>query len=138
MARVWLILAVSVLWLVSCSKHPEVDDFKQIQLHWNAIDEAAEAVEFKDKCVIEITSKVMGDPVVLKSKLVEISYEVFYQLDEKGALVFEGRCGDTRFSDLLECSWQSTCSGGSVYRYLYSGSNRPHCLVSAARREEFL
>ena len=114
MARVWLILAVSVLWLVSCSKHPGVDDFKQIQLHWNAIDDAAEAVEFKDKCVIEITSKVMGDPVVLKSKLVEISYEVFYQLDEKGALVFEGRCGDTRFSDLLECSWQSTCSGGSA------------------------
>jgi uncharacterized protein YcfL len=114
MIRIWLILAVSVLWLVSCSKHPEVDDFKQIQLHWNAIDEAAEAVEFKDKCVIEITSKVMGDPVVLKSKLVEISYEVFYQLDEKGALVFEGRCGDTRFSDLLECSWQSTCSGGSA------------------------
>ena len=114
MIRVWLILAVSALWLVSCSKHPEVDGFKQIQLHWNAIDEAAEAVEFKDKCVIEITSKVMGDPVVLKSKLVEISYEVFYQLDEKGALVFEGRCGDTRFSDLLECSWQSTCSGGSA------------------------
>lgn len=114
MTRVWLILAVSVLWLVSCSKHPEVDDFKQIQLHWNAIDEAAESVEFKDKCVIEITSKVMSDPVVLKSKLVEISYEVFYQLDEKGALVFEGRCGDTRFSDLLECFWQSTCSGGSV------------------------
>ena len=114
MIRIWLILAVSVLWLVSCSKHPEVDDFKQIQLHWNAIDEAAEAVEFKDKCVIEITSKVMSDPVVLKSKLVEISYEVFYQLDEKGALVFEGRCGDTRFSDLLECSWQSTCSGGSA------------------------
>ena len=114
MIRIWLILAVSVLWLVSCSKHPEVDGFKQIQLHWNAIDEAAEAVEFKDKCVIEITSKVMGDPVVLKSKLVEISYEVFYQLDEKGALVFEGRCGDTRFSDLLECSWQSTCSGGSA------------------------
>lgn len=114
MIRIWLILAVSVLWLVSCSKHPEVDDFKQIQLHWNAIDDAAEAVEFKDKCVIEITSKVMGNPVVLKSKLVEISYEVFYQLDEKGALVFEGRCGDTRFSDLLECSWQSTCSGGSA------------------------
>ena len=114
MIRVWLILAVSVLWLVSCSKHPEVDGFKQIQLHWNAIDDAAESSEFKDKCVIEITSKVMGDPVVLKSKLVEISYEVFYQLDEKGGLVFEGRCGDTRFSDLLECSWQSTCSGGSA------------------------
>lgn len=114
MTRIWLILAVSVLWLVSCSKHPEVDDFKQIQLHWNAVDEAAESSESKDKCVIEITSKVMSDPVVLKSKLVEISYEVFYQLDEKGALVFEGRCGDTRFSDLLECSWQSTCSGGSA------------------------
>jgi uncharacterized protein YcfL len=114
MIRIWLILAVSVLWLVSCSKHPEVDDFKQIQLHWNAVDEAAESSESKDKCVIEITSKVMSDPVVLKSKLVEISYEVFYQLDEKGALVFDGRCGDTRFSDLLECSWQSTCSGGSA------------------------
>ena len=114
MIRIWLILAVSVLWLVSCSKHPEVDDFKQIQLHWNAVDEAAESSESKDKCVIEITSKVMSDPVVLKSKLVEISYEVFYQLDEKGALVFYGRCGDTRFSDLLECSWQSTCSGGSA------------------------
>ena len=114
MTRVWLILAVSVLWLVSCTKHPEVDDFKQIQLHWNAVDEAAESSESKDKCVIEITSKVMSDPVVLKSKLVEISYEVFYQLDEKGALVFDGRCGDTRFSDLLECSWQSTCSGGSA------------------------
>jgi hypothetical protein len=114
MIRIWLILAVSVLWLVSCTKHPEVDDFKQIQLHWNAIDDAAESSKFKDKCVIEITSKVMSDPVVLKSKLVEISYEVFYQLDEKGGLVFEGRCGDTRFSDLLECSWQSTCSGGSA------------------------
>lgn len=114
MIRIWLILAVSVLWLVSCTKHPEVDDFKQIQLHWNAIDDAAESSEFKDKCVIEITSKVMSDPVVLKSKLVEISYEVFYQLDEKGGLVFEGRCGDTRFSDLLECSWRSTCSGGSA------------------------
>ena len=114
MIRIWLILAVSVLWLVSCTKHPEVDDFKQIQLHWNAVDEAAESSESKDKCVIEITSKVMSDPVVLKSKLVEISYEVFYQLDEKGALVFDGRCGDTRFSDLLECSWQSTCSGGSA------------------------
>lgn len=114
MIRIWLILAVSVLWLVSCTKHPEVEDFKQIQLHWNAIDDAAESSKFKDKCVIEITSKVMSDPVVLKSKLVEISYEVFYQLDEKGGLVFEGRCGDTRFSDLLECSWQSTCSGGSA------------------------
>ncbi|SMG40387.1 hypothetical protein [Fibrobacter sp. UWB13] len=114
MIRIWLILAVSVLWLVSCSKHPEVDGFKQIQLHWNAVDEAAESSESKDKCVIEITSKVMSDPVVLKSKLVEISYEVFYQLDEKGGLVFDGRCGDTRFSDLLECSWQSTCSGGSA------------------------
>ena len=114
MIRIWLILAVSVLWLVSCTKHPEVDDFKQIQLHWNAIDDAAESSKFKDKCVIEITSKVMSDSVVLKSKLVEISYEVFYQLDEKGALVFDGRCGDTRFSDLLECSWQSTCSGGSA------------------------
>ncbi len=114
MIRIWLILAVSVLWLVSCTKHPEVDDFKQIQLHWNAIDDAAESPKFKDKCVIEITSKVMSDSVVLKSKLVEISYEVFYQLDEKGGLVFEGRCGDTRFSDLLECSWQSTCSGGSA------------------------
>ncbi|MDY6330376.1 MAG: hypothetical protein SPL52_02635 [Fibrobacter sp.] len=114
MIRIWLILAVSVLWLVSCTKHPEVDDFKQIQLHWNAIDDAAESSKFKDKCVIEITSKVMSDSVVLKSKLVEISYEVFYQLDEKGGLVFEGRCGDTRFSDLLECSWQSTCSGGSA------------------------
>jgi len=114
MIRIWLILAVSVLWFVSCTKHPEVDDFKQIQLHWNAIDDAAESSKFKDKCVIEITSKVMSDSVVLKSKLVEISYEVFYQLDEKGGLVFEGRCGDTRFSDLLECSWQSTCSGGSA------------------------
>jgi hypothetical protein len=83
MTRVWLILAVSVLWLVSCSKHPEVDDFKQIQLHWNAVDEAAESSESKDKCVIEITSKVMSDPMVLKSKLVEISYEVIYLLGKR-------------------------------------------------------
>jgi len=114
MFRVCIILVSSVLWLVSCSKHPEEESFKQIQLHWNPVDEAAESSEQKDKCVIDITSKVMRDPVVLASKLVEISYEVFYQLDEKGALVFEGRCGDTRFSDLLECSWQSTCSGGSA------------------------
>ena len=117
MARRWLFAVAVVafaLLLVSCTKHPEVDNFKQVQLHWSAIDDAAEQSELKDKCVIEITSKVMSDPMVLKSKLVEISYEVFYQLDEKGALVFEGRCGDTRFSDLLECSWQSTCSGGSA------------------------
>ena len=117
MARRWLFAVAVVafaLLLVSCTKHPEVDNFKQVQLHWSAIDDAAEQSELKDKCVIEITSKVMSNPMVLKSKLVEISYEVFYQLDEKGALVFEGRCGDTRFSDLLECSWQSTCSGGSA------------------------
>ena len=64
--------------------------------------------------MIDITSKVMRDPVVLASKLVEISYEVFYQLDEKGVLVFNGLCGDTRFSDLPECSWQTTCTDGSA------------------------
>ena len=59
MIRVWLVLAVSALWLASCSKHPEVDEFKQIQIHWNALDEIAETSEHKDNCVIEITSKVM-------------------------------------------------------------------------------
>ncbi len=78
MFRVCIILVSSVLWLVSCSKHPEEDAFKQIQLHWNPVDEAA------------------------------------YQLDEKGALVFNGLCGDTRFSDLPECSWQTTCTDGSA------------------------
>jgi hypothetical protein len=117
MARRWLFAVAVVafaLLLVSCTKHPEVDNFKQVQLHWSAIDDAAEQSELKDKCVIEITSKVMSNPMVLKSKLVEISYEVIYSLTEKGELVFEGRCGDSRFSDLPECSWQSTCSGGSA------------------------
>jgi hypothetical protein len=114
MARVWLFLALSALLLASCSKYPEVDNFKQIQLQWNALDGAAETSELKDKCVIEITSKVMRDPVVLKSKLVEIFYEVGYRVDEHGALAFEGRCSDTRFSDLQECGWGVTCSAGSV------------------------
>ena len=92
MARRWLFAVAVVafaLLLVSCTKHPEVDNFKQVQLHWSAIDDAAEQSELKDKCVIEITSKVMSDPMVLKSKLVEISYEVIYFLDENGALAFE-------------------------------------------------
>lgn len=114
MFRVCIILVSSVLWLISCSKHPEEESFKQIQLHWNPVDEAAESSEQKDKCVIDITSKVMRDPVVLASKLVEISYEVIYLLDEKGALVFDGRCGDTRFRDFPECTWWATCSGGSA------------------------
>ncbi len=117
MARRWLFAVAVVafaLLLVSCTKHPEVDNFKQVQLHWSAIDDAAEQSELKDKCVIEITSKVMSDPMVLKSKLVEISYEVIYLLDENGALAFDGRCGDTRFRDFPECTWQATCSGGSA------------------------
>lgn len=117
MARRWLFAVAVVafaLLLVSCTKHPEVDNFKQVQLHWSAIDDAAEQSELKDKCVIEITSKVMSNPMVLKSKLVEISYEVIYLLDENGALVFDGRCGDTRFRDFPECTWQATCSGGSA------------------------
>jgi hypothetical protein len=117
MARRWLFAVAVVafaLLLVSCTKHPEVDNFKQVQLHWSAIDDAAEQSELKDKCVIEITSKVMSDPMVLKSKLVEISYEVIYFLDENGALAFDGRCGDTRFRDFPECTWQATCSGGSA------------------------
>ncbi|ACX75238.1 hypothetical protein FSU_2132 [Fibrobacter succinogenes subsp. succinogenes S85] len=118
MIRSWLFVVAVLtfdLLLVSCTKHPEEDDsFKQIQLHWNAVDSDAESSEHKDNCVIEITSKVMQAPLVLKSKLVEISYEVIYSLTEKGELVFEGRCGDSRFSDLPECSWQSTCSGGSA------------------------
>lgn len=114
MIRVWLVLAVSALWLASCSKHPEVEEFKQIQIHWNALDEIAETSEHKDNCVIEITSKVMRDPVVLKSKLVEISYEVSYRLDENKALFFDGRCSDDRFADLSECTWQATCVAGSA------------------------
>ena len=114
MTRVWLLLAVSVLLFASCAKKPEVDGFKQIQLQWNAVDDVAETLESKDKCVIEITSMVMQNPVVMKSKLVEISYEVFYRVDENGALAFDGRCSDARFSDLVECSWQATCSAGSV------------------------
>ena len=117
MARRWLFVVAVVAFaslLVSCTKHPEVDNFKQVQLHWSAIDDAAEQSELKDKCVIEITSKVMSDPMVLKSKLVEISYEVIYFLDENGALAFDGRCGDTRFRDFPECTWQATCSGGSA------------------------
>ena len=109
-----LLLAVCAVLLASCTKHPEVDDFKQIQIQGIAIDDAAETSELKDNCVIEITSAVMRDPVVVKSKLVEISYEVVYRIDEKGALAFSGRCSDSRFADLQECSWQSTCSAGSV------------------------
>lgn len=114
MVRGWLFVVVFALLLVSCTKHPEVDNFKQVQLHWNAADDAAESSEHKDRCVIEITSLVMRDPMVLKSKLVEISYEVVYSLEENGAIAFVGRCSDSRFSDLPECSWQATCSGGSA------------------------
>ncbi len=102
------------IMLTSCTKKPEVDGFKQIQLNWNAADEEAENFAQKDSCVIEITSKVMRDPVVQASKLVEIAYEVFYRVDENGELVFDGRCGDSRFSDFKECSWQATCGAGSV------------------------
>ncbi len=109
-----LLLVVLTTFLVSCAGRPEVEDFKQIQLHWNAADEASEASELKDGCVIGITSKVMRHPVVLSSKLVEISYEVTYRLDERGTLVFEARCSDTRFADLEECSWLSTCGVGST------------------------
>ena len=112
-SAVSLVIALSALF-TSCAKRPEIEDFKQIQLNWNAADDAAENFEHKDDCVIEITSKVMRDPVVQASKLVEISYEVFFRVDENGELVFDGRCGDSRFSDFKECSWRATCSGGSA------------------------
>jgi hypothetical protein len=107
-------MAFSPVLLSSCTKHPEMEDFKQIQLQWNAADDAAEQSEARDNCVIDITSKVMHHPVVLKSKLVEIAYEVAYRLDEKGLLAFDARCSDDRFADLDECSWRATCGGGSA------------------------
>ena len=109
-----VVITFSAALLLSCAKQPEVENFKQIQLQWNAADDAAEQSESKDNCVIEITSKVMRHPLVLKSKLVEISYEVAYRLDGTGALAFDARCSDDRFADLDECSWQATCGGGSV------------------------
>ena len=109
-----VVIALFTVLLSSCAKQPEVENFKQIQLQWNAADDAAEQSESKDNCVIEITSKIMRHPVVLKSKLVEISYEVKYTLGENGVLAFDARCNDTRFADLDECSWQATCGGGSV------------------------
>ena len=112
-SAVSLVIALSALF-TSCAKRPEIENFKQIQLNWNAADDAAENFEHKDNCVIEITSKVMLDPVVQASKLTEISYEVFFRMDENGELVFDGRCGDLRFSDLKECSWRATCGGGSA------------------------
>lgn|GEM_PF-1860083 len=108
-----LVVALSALF-TSCAKKPEVDGFKQIQLNWNAVNEEAENSEQKDNCVIDITSKVMRNPVVLASKLVEISYDVFYRVDESGTLVFDARCGDSRFADLQECFWQATCGAGSA------------------------
>ena len=101
-------------FLLSCSKHPEVEDFKQIQLQWNAHDDAAEQSGAKDDCVIDITSKIMRAPAVVASKLVEISYEVEYHVLGNGLLVFDGRCSDSRFSDLHECSGQATCGVGST------------------------
>ena len=115
--RASVIVAVSVLCSVlftSCAKKPEVDGFKQIQLNWNAADEVAEMSEQKDSCVIEITSKVKRDPVVLASKLVEITYDVVYSVDENNSIVFVGRCSDSRFSDFKECSWRATCGAGSA------------------------
>jgi hypothetical protein len=109
-----VVMAFSPVLLSSCTKHPEMEDFKQIQLQWNAADDAAEQSEARDNCVIDITSKVMHHPVVLKSKLVEIAYEVAYRLDEKGLLAFDARCSDDRFADLDECSWRATCGGGSA------------------------
>jgi hypothetical protein len=109
-----VVIALFAVFFLSCAKQPEVENFKQIQLQWNAADDAAEQSESKDNCVIEITSKVMRHPVVVKSKLVEISYEVKYTLGENGVLAFEARCSDDRFADLDECSWQATCGGGSV------------------------
>ncbi|MBR6854251.1 MAG: hypothetical protein IKN03_02420 [Fibrobacter sp.] len=109
-----VVMAFSPVLLSSCTKHPEMEDFKQIQLQWNAADDAAEQSEARDNCVIDITSKVMHHPVVLKSKLVEIAYEVAYRLDEKGLLAFDARCSDDRFADLYECSWRATCGGGSA------------------------
>ena len=104
----------SVFLLASCAKHPETDEFKQIQLHWNALDETADQSEAKDGCVIDITSKIMRDPDVLASKLVEIYYEVNYRVEENAVLLFEGRCSDSRFADLKECSWQATCGVSST------------------------
>jgi hypothetical protein len=109
-----VVMAFSPVLLSSCTKHPEMEEFKQIQLQWNAADDDAEQSEAKDNCVIDITSKVMHHPVVLKSKLVEIAYEVAYRLDEKGLLAFDARCSDDRFADLDECSWRATCGGGSA------------------------
>lgn len=109
-----VVIALFAVLLSSCAKQPEVENFKQIQLQWNAADDAAEQSESKDNCVIDITSKVMHHPVVLKSKLVEIAYEVAYRLDEKGLLAFDARCNDDRFADLDECSWRATCGGGSA------------------------
>ena len=109
-----VVIALFAVLLSSCAKQPEVENFKQIQLQWNAADDAAEQSESKDNCVIDITSKVMHHPVVLKSKLVEIAYEVAYRLDEKGLLAFDARCSDDRFADLDECSWRATCGGGSA------------------------
>jgi len=105
-------LAVLAAFLDSCTNHPEVENFKQVQLQWKAADDAAELAEFKDACVIDITSKIMNHSIVHASKLVEIFYDVNYSLDKNGALSFEARCSDARFADLPECSWQATCGVG--------------------------
>lgn len=105
---------VGSLGLTGCAKRSSDVEmgFKQVQLHWNAKSLSAENAAIKDSCEILITSRIMTDRVVLTSKVPDLLYEVFYDLDNAGALTYNGVCGVGIKTDLPECSWELKCGAG--------------------------
>lgn len=105
-------LAGLVAGLASCAKKPDLEsEFRPILLHWSSLSPEAEEHEQKDACVIRVTSQLMREPLVLKSKVEDLSYNAYYGLDA-GSLVVEGFEADSTQRGMPEYHWTATCDDG--------------------------
>ena len=110
-----LCAALACLALASCANKPEPEpeeslelDFRPLVFRWKAIVPEAEEVPFKDACVIRITSQLMREPVLVKSKGGELEYVVSYDINGE-ILKFDGFATDSALSGKPEYHWTATC-----------------------------
>lgn len=111
------LVAIGLCCFTGCARKMPEPEFRPLQIRWIASPgEDENSMANKDLCVIRLTSKLMGEPLVQASTAEEIYYDVVFAKSKKtaGTLEFTGVCADSVGANFPECRWHADCDEDGV------------------------